>query len=119
MATERPSAPTTKWAAQATRMPAAARRPPKRVPIGARYPDDRDDPRMLTTIHWDDCEAFEADLGAVGSRFTFLSDGAGARRLGVNRIQVPPGKAATPQHAENEELFFVLAGSGVSQQEDG
>jgi uncharacterized cupin superfamily protein len=74
---------------------------------------------MPTTIHWDDCESFEADLGAVGSRFTFLSDGAGARRLGVNRIQVPPGHAATPQHAENEELFFVLAGSGWSHQEDG
>ena len=38
----------------------------------------------------------------------------GARNLGYNITTVPPGKSAYPFHAHrtNEEMFFVLQGSG-------
>ena len=41
--------------------------------------------------------------------------------VGVRRIRVEPGKWATPLHLEGneEEIFFVLAGDGVSLQWDG
>jgi uncharacterized cupin superfamily protein len=38
----------------------------------------------------------------------------GARMLGYNVVALPPGKAAFPHHSHraNEELFFVLQGTG-------
>ena len=74
---------------------------------------------MDAVAHWDDAPTETEDLGAIGGTWTELSVAVGAVRLGVNRIQVPAGKAATPQHAEDEEVFFVLGGAGWSVQEDG
>lgn len=53
-------------------------------------------------------ESFEARIAPVSSRL-------GARKLGYNVTAVAPGKAAFPFHSHhtNEELFFVLRGSGV------
>lgn len=53
-------------------------------------------------------ERFEAHIAPVS---TLL----GARKLGYNVTVVPPGKRAFPLHAHhaNEEMFFVLEGSGV------
>lgn len=50
---------------------------------------------------------FDARMAQVGSRI-------GARRLGYNVTAVPPGKAAFPFHSHrvNEEMFFVLQGTG-------
>ena len=50
---------------------------------------------------------FDARIGALG---TVL----GARKLGYNITAVPPGKRAFPlhNHRVNEEMFFVLEGSG-------
>ncbi len=52
-------------------------------------------------------ERFESRMGAVGTRI-------GARLLGYNITAVPPGKRAFPlhNHHANEEMFFILAGSG-------
>jgi uncharacterized cupin superfamily protein len=46
---------------------------------------------------------------------------AGARRLGIALIEIEPGKRSTPphSHADEEELFLVLAGSGLSYQSSG
>src|SRR5580765_4602185 len=74
---------------------------------------------MRAVAHWDDVESASFDLGVIGATWSGLADAAGAVRLAVNRIQVPAGKAATPQHAEDEEVFYVLGGSGWSVQEDG
>lgn len=74
---------------------------------------------MPVAIHWDDIESESADLGTIGGTWTELSAPAGSVRLGASRIEVPPGRAATPQHAEDEEVFYVLGGSGFSVQEDG
>lgn len=51
---------------------------------------------------------YSAETGAVGARI-------GARLLGYSITVVPPGYAAYPAHCHrvNEEMFFILSGSGV------
>ena len=59
---------------------------------------------MREVSHWDDAETETSDLGTIGGTETWLSGAVGARRLGASRIEVPAGKASTPQHAEDEEV---------------
>ena len=56
---------------------------------------------------WEHGDRFEAKLGAVSSRI-------GAQKLGYNVTVLAPGKRAFPFHSHrvNEEMFFVLEGSG-------
>lgn len=51
---------------------------------------------------------FEARLGPIGEKI-------GARKLGYNLTVISPGKAAFPKHSHrvNEEMFFIVEGSGV------
>ena len=72
-------------------------------------------------VHWDEVEPFRADEGAFRSTWTNLGRAAGTITVGVNRVQVDPGARSTPLHMEGaeEEIFFVLAGSGLSWQDDG
>jgi uncharacterized cupin superfamily protein len=60
--------------------------------------------------HWDEAETDRAELGHLAAAWTNLSDATGARRLGVNRIEVDPGMWSTPVHVESgqEKIFFVL-----------
>jgi uncharacterized cupin superfamily protein len=55
----------------------------------------------------DAAERFDARMGVVGARI-------GAKLLGYNVTAVPPGKRAFPlhNHMVNEEMFFILEGSG-------
>jgi uncharacterized cupin superfamily protein len=55
----------------------------------------------------DAARRFDARMGLVGARI-------GAKLLGYNITSVPPGKRAFPlhNHMVNEEMFFVLEGSG-------
>jgi uncharacterized cupin superfamily protein len=50
---------------------------------------------------------FAAKLGAIGSKI-------GAQKLGYNLTVIPPGKRAFPRHSHrvNEEMFFILDGTG-------
>ena len=52
-------------------------------------------------------ERYEARMGMIAPRL-------GAQKLGYNITAVPPGKRAFPfhNHQVNEEMFFVLEGSG-------
>lgn len=52
-------------------------------------------------------ERYGARLGPIGPRI-------GAQKLGYNLTAVPPGKRAFPLHCHsvNEEMFFVLEGTG-------
>ncbi len=52
-------------------------------------------------------ERFDARMGYIGPRI-------GAQKLGYNITAVPPGKRGFPfhNHHANEEMFFVLQGSG-------
>ena len=55
-------------------------------------------------------ERYDARTAAIGQQL-------GAQRLGYNITAIAPGKRAFPlhNHRENEEMFFVLAGSGEIQ----
>jgi uncharacterized cupin superfamily protein len=55
-------------------------------------------------------ERFGAKMGFIGPR-------VGAQKLGYNITAVPPGKRAFPfhNHRANEEMFFVLQGSGEAR----
>jgi len=70
--------------------------------------------------HWDEVPAARRERGHIGGDWQSLT-GASSERVGVKRIRVDPGKWSTPLHLEGseEEIFFVLAGSGVSVQWDG
>jgi uncharacterized cupin superfamily protein len=68
--------------------------------------------------HFDHAPAREFELGHLRGRWTGLGDAAGCVSVGVRRIQVPPGGWSTPahEHGREEEIFFVLAGRGLSWQ---
>jgi uncharacterized cupin superfamily protein len=72
-------------------------------------------------VHWDDVERVHQEAGGIAGWWTPLGDAAGTVNVGLNRIQVDPGKRSTPLHMEGdeEELFYVLEGSGLSWQFDG
>jgi uncharacterized cupin superfamily protein len=70
-------------------------------------------------VHWDEIESEYGEAGTIGSTWTPLSEAAGSRHIRVNRIQVAPGRRSTPLHSESdEEIFYVLAGSGLSWQRE-
>lgn len=52
--------------------------------------------------------------GRFGGRIGPISPRVGARKLGYNLTVIDPGKAAFPKHSHraNEEMFFVVEGSG-------
>ncbi len=70
--------------------------------------------------HWDDVTAVHREQGHISGDWRALT-GAASERIGVKRIEIEPGKWSTPLHLEgcDEEIFFVLSGSGVSVQSDG
>jgi uncharacterized cupin superfamily protein len=69
-------------------------------------------------IHVDDVPARRWDQGEIAATRRRLGSASGARRLGVALIEIDPGKRATPphSHADEDEAFLVLAGSGLSYQ---
>jgi uncharacterized cupin superfamily protein len=73
---------------------------------------------MKHVAHWDDVEPYRRDIGHIAGNWYDLGRAAESFDVGVKRIQIDPGKWSTPAHAEGaeEEIFFVLGGSGVSWQ---
>jgi uncharacterized cupin superfamily protein len=70
--------------------------------------------------HWDEVEAVRRERGHIAATWRSLT-GENSATVGVQRIEIDPGKWATPLHLENseEEIFYVLGGSGLSLQWDG
>lgn len=64
----------------------------------------------LDELVFDDVE----DNGYYTSRRALFSAGIGARKLGYNLTELPPGKAQCPfhSHREEEEMFLILDGEG-------
>jgi uncharacterized cupin superfamily protein len=69
--------------------------------------------------HWDDVEVEEVAAGQLRGRWRDLGSAAGSFRAGVSLVEVAPGGRSTPvhQHADEEELFHVLDGDGLSWQD--
>jgi uncharacterized cupin superfamily protein len=67
-------------------------------------------------VHWDDVEPVRLEEGHLAGTWRDLGTAAGTWSVGLQRIQVDPGKWATPVHAElvEEEIFYVLGGSGIA-----
>ncbi len=70
--------------------------------------------------HWDDVEKHRRAKGPFDALWSRLGDAAGTRSVGANRMEVAPGKLATPPHSHgaSEEIFFVLGGSGLAWQDE-
>lgn len=72
----------------------------------------------MGVTHFDEAPTREYALGHLRNRWTMLGEAAGSETIGVRRIQIEPGGWSTPahEHGRSEEIFYVLAGSGISWQ---
>jgi len=72
-------------------------------------------------LHWDGVEGARRAAGHLDAEWTDLGTAAGTATVGLQRIRVAPGAWSTPAHIEHgeEEIFWVLAGSGLSWQDHG
>ena len=70
-----------------------------------------------TPVNWDEVPVRQVAVGPIEGAWRDLGSAAGTRELGLRRAQIAPGKR-TPAHTHSgeEEVFFVLAGSGLSWQ---
>ena len=70
-------------------------------------------------VHWDDFAPRRACRGHLSASWRDLGTPAGSVSVGVKRIEIDPGKWSTPAHVQGaeEEIFFVLGGSGISWQD--
>jgi uncharacterized cupin superfamily protein len=70
-------------------------------------------------VHWDDVEPVAIDRGDLRGTRWRLGAAAGATRTGLSRYRLAPGEHAMPVHVhgDEEELFYVLAGEGLSWQD--
>jgi uncharacterized cupin superfamily protein len=68
--------------------------------------------------HFDEARSRERAIGHIQGRWSFLGEAAGSVGIGLRRIEVPTGGWSTPahEHGAEEEIFYVLAGRGVSWQ---
>ena len=64
----------------------------------------------LNEVEFNDIE----ENGLYTSRRALFSAGIGARQLGYNLTELPPGKSQCPFHAHRaeEEMFLILEGTG-------
>ena len=65
-------------------------------------------------------EGHHDEVGHLGGRWRDLGRAAGSVTIGVKRMEIDPGKWSTPVHRQTaeEEIFYVLGGSGVCLQDD-
>jgi uncharacterized cupin superfamily protein len=68
--------------------------------------------------HFDETasERQQVESSEIDALWQDLGRAAGSVELGLNRLRVEPGKRPTPahDHGAEEEIFYVLAGSGLS-----
>jgi uncharacterized cupin superfamily protein len=71
--------------------------------------------------HWDAVEGRRREAGHLDAEWFDLGTAAGTEKVGLQRIKIAPGAWSTPAHIEHgeEEIFWVLAGSGLSWQDAG
>ncbi|HSS73434.1 MAG TPA: cupin domain-containing protein [Gaiellaceae bacterium] len=71
--------------------------------------------------HWDEVEGRLLETGPMRLTRVDLGDAIGSDRIGVALLKIQPGGRSSPVHAElaEEEIFYVLRGSGILWQDDG
>ena len=72
-----------------------------------------------SVVHWDEVKKNRVEQGELCAAWTNLGAATGTVGVGLRRVEIDPGRRSTPVHVHGaeEELFFVLAGSGMSWQE--
>jgi uncharacterized cupin superfamily protein len=70
--------------------------------------------------HWDEVRTWRGERGHIAGTWSSLT-GRSSSTVGAKRIQIDPDMWSTPLHLEGseEEIFWVLAGSGTSVQWQG
>lgn len=70
-------------------------------------------------VHLDDVPERTMDSGDLAFARRMLGREAGAARTGLSRYRVPAGRRQMPvhQHGIEEEIFYVVAGAGLSWQD--
>src|SRR4051794_12954363 len=70
--------------------------------------------------HWDEVEGRVLETGPMQLTRVDLGDAIGSDRIGVALVKVQPGGRSSPVHCElaEEEIFYVLRGSGLLWQDD-
>ena len=69
-------------------------------------------------VNWDEVPVRQVAVGPIEGAWRDLGTAAGTLKTGLRRMQLQPGKRSTPAHTHSgeEEVFYVLAGSGLSWQ---
>jgi uncharacterized cupin superfamily protein len=69
--------------------------------------------------HWDQVECRRVAVGDAAATWTDLGKAGGSVATGLKRVQIEPGKRSTPVHVHDaeEEIFYVMAGTGLSWQD--
>ena len=76
-------------------------------------------PAHENIAHWDEIEVSHWQAGHISADWRRVGSAVGSAGVGLSRIQVDPGMWSTPAHTHGreEEIFFVLGGSGLLWQE--
>jgi uncharacterized cupin superfamily protein len=71
--------------------------------------------------NWDEVDSGHAVTGHLAGEWSNLGSAAGTKTVGLKRIRIDPGKWSTPYHRQTaeEEIFYVLRGSGICLQDEG
>ena len=74
---------------------------------------------MTHLAHWDDAPRVRREAGEIATWMTDLGVAAGTVAVGLRRWEPDPERRNTPPHAHGaeEEIFYVLAGSGLLWQD--
>lgn len=69
-------------------------------------------------VHLDDLEPLRREAGDITVGYRRLAEAAGARMIGATWYDIPPSARMMPVHvhSDEEEIFYVLAGSGLAWQ---
>lgn len=70
----------------------------------------------MSITHFESALRRDLNIGHLQGSWTMLGEAAGSIGIGLRRIQVAAGGWSTPahEHGRQEEIFYVLAGRGLS-----
>jgi uncharacterized cupin superfamily protein len=70
-------------------------------------------------VRWDEILGRRVEVGPMCATWTDLGKAGGSVATGLKRIEIEPGRRSTPAHAHDaeEEIFYILAGDGLSWQD--